>query len=354
MIGEGRFNNGETAASLSVQVEDAATALVIRDAADGLMLARWRWDDLLPADPSDSGDKDRLRLSCRGDEAARLTLSHPPQIAQVRLRAPALRGGRKRPRPGRRWLWSLPAAFLACWGLYHGLAWSASRLAPLVPMRWERALGEAVNDGLIARLGGACHTEAGQAALDALAGRLSDAAGLGYPVTAVVARSDKVNAFALPGARVVLLDGLLRKAESGDEVAGVLAHEMGHVARRHVSRQILQQMGIGAMALLITGDAVGGMSTATGSLLLLSYSRQNEAEADAMGVDILRRADISVRGFNDFFQRLAAGEKSSPGLLSSHPASDARGHYPVQGGGVAALSPAQWQALRIICGGEAK
>ena len=150
-------------------------------------------------------------------------------------------------------------------------AWAA----PLVPVEWEAWFGERVIDSL-AQEGGFCRGAAGQAALDDLARRLSAAADLEKPVRVRVINWRVVNAFAVPGGQIGVLRGLIEHAQSGDEVAGVLAHEIGHVAHRHPTVGMLRQLGVAATVQLLLGGSGTGVQDAAGfgqTLLTLSYSR---------------------------------------------------------------------------------
>jgi predicted Zn-dependent protease len=140
-----------------------------------------------------------------------------------------------------------------------------------------------------------------------------------------VLRDGTVNAFAAPGGLVVVHAGLLAEAESADEVAGVLAHEVAHVAARHSLRQLLFQLGLVASLRLLLGDdagqAVGSVLTQLGSL---RFSRDQERDADRRGVELLARARLPAAGLESFFDRLAGRGGAAPALLSSHPPSAER------------------------------
>jgi Zn-dependent protease with chaperone function len=146
-----------------------------------------------------------------------------------------------------------------------------------------------------------------------------------YPYEFHVARDASVNAFAMPGGFVVLHTGLLEQAERAEEVAGVLAHEVQHVERRHGLRGLVQAAGLGMALQLALGEAGGSVAAAWArDLARLSFSREQERDADARGVEALVRAGIDPRGMAVFFRKLAAQGGAVPALLSSHPASEER------------------------------
>ena len=117
-----------------------------------------------------------------------------------------------------------------------GVPLAADRLAPLVPQAIERRLGDAAETQIRAVFGGkTCNDAAGQAAFAKLVTALREPAGLDPSVQSAVLATPIPNAFALPGGKLYLLSGLLAKAENPDEIAGILAHELGpsQASRRH-------------------------------------------------------------------------------------------------------------------------
>ena len=146
----------------------------------------------------------------------------------------------------------------------------ATRLAPLIPFSVEQQLGDAVDaqvramldteQGRRGRSNAALdrHEKAGRAALDKLMGRLESAAALPIPLQVAVVRRNDANAIALPGGHIYVFDGLIDKAESPDEFAGVIAHEIGHVAHRDGTRSVLQAAGLSFLFGMLLGDFVGG------------------------------------------------------------------------------------------------
>lgn len=150
-------------------------------------------------------------------------------------------------------------------------------------------------------------------------------AGSVYPYKFHVAQDPRVNAFALPGGRVVVFTGLLQAADSADEVAGVLAHEVSHVERRHSLRNMIHGLGLRAVMSVALGDFAGGIwGDMADQLAQLSYSRDLEREADLEGLRLLRKAGLPAEGMADFFEKMAAREAVEVDLLSSHPAGEER------------------------------
>lgn len=147
----------------------------------------------------------------------------------------------------------------------------------------------------------------------------------GLNFRALVVEDPEVNAYALPGGQIVVYTGLLSKAGSGDQVAGVLAHEMAHATLRHGIEQVGRSMGIVAALQLLVGDAGGllamGSQVAQKSILT-SYSRGAETAADLEGARMLHEAGLDPRAIAEFFATLEREQGDLPAALAwlgSHP-----------------------------------
>ncbi len=140
-----------------------------------------------------------------------------------------------------------------------------------------------------------------------------------------VAEDRTVNAFAMPAGYIVVHRGLIEKAASAEELAGVLAHEIEHVEGRHALRGMVQALGFHALWLTLTGDLGGGLAgEGARQLAGLHFSREQETAADQGGLARLLKAGIDPRGMASFFDKLAQEQAAMPDLLSSHPASSER------------------------------
>ncbi len=203
--------------------------------------------------------------------------------------------------------------------------------ADKVPVEWEQKIGEMLFDSVTANKK-FVESEETTAQLAAIT----------EPLVAVVwdnnsehkfdfyiIEDSTLNAFALPGGKVVIHSGLLLTAESPREAAGVLAHELAHVTCRHHIRGLLKQAGIMAALSFIIGDVssiTDLVASYGGSLALLQNSRAFEVEADLQGWEYLRQANIDARGMVEFFQRLQSENETMETLenelsfLSTHPA----------------------------------
>lgn len=162
------------------------------------------------------------------------------------------------------------------------------------------------------------------AAIQEIGARLTK--GSKYSYKWYVAEDPAINAFAVPGGYVVVNTGLIQAADSAEEVAGVLAHEVQHVELRHTLKNIIHSLGLRAALSLamgnIGGSALGDFAANLGEL---KFSRDLESEADSQGLAALKRAGIAPQGMVTFFDKLRKQEGASPpALLSTHPASEER------------------------------
>lgn len=149
------------------------------------------------------------------------------------------------------------------------------------------------------------------------------------PFTIKLIDSADINAFALPGGFFFVNSGLMLRAESESELAGVMAHEIAHVAARHGTRQATkaQLINFATIPLMFIGGWTGyGIYQAAGFLIpvtFLKFSRGMESEADLLGVQYLYKTGYDPTSLIDFFEKMLADEKRRPGTMSklfrSHP-----------------------------------
>jgi predicted Zn-dependent protease len=205
--------------------------------------------------------------------------------------------------------------------------------------------------------GEAAVEQAGHAAFEKLMSRLQAAAELRLPLRAAVVRRNEANAIALPGGHIYVFKGLIDQAETVDEVAGVIAHELGHVANRDGTRAILQGTGLSLIFGILLGDFVGGGAVvlASESLLRSAYSRGAETRADDYAVRVMRTAGGDPRALGTFLARIA-GKSRSGSIFMDHPGTGDRvaridAIAPPQIAGATLLDAAEWRALKRICAG---
>ncbi len=358
-----RYFDGQSGRPLDVLVSFGERSLVIIGFDDA---AKGHWPLATLKAVSDRGDPTiQLVPDLQSDE--RLVIQDAEMIRAIERVCPGLR---KKPadKKGirRAVFWSGAAIGAVLLLVFVILPALAGRLAPFIPPEKERALGDAlvlqIRDLL--SLGGSeigfCNAPDGQAALSEMTARLNGAADLPAELGVAVMDHSMINALAAPGGRVVLFRGLIEDAESPEEVAGVLAHEMGHVLHRDPTVGVLRSAGTAGILGMMVGDVFGATIIVAGSEVLLNarYQRDVEARADRAAVEILERAGLPSTPFAAFFRRLADRFGGSQGLLdylSSHPALGERAEAAAAADqiGTAAFEPvlddAQWLALREIC-----
>jgi len=227
-------------------------------------------------------------------------------------------------------------------------------IAPHVPMSWERRFGGAMF-GDFGKM--RCRSPKGQKALEALVERVAPGATKGKNGVKVAALDVPVfNAAALPGGYIVVFEPAIRDS-SPDALAGIMAHEIAHVRRRHVTEALIREMGIGALIRMFAGN-VGGNAE---QILALSYTRDNEAQADSDAIVMLKRAGISPQPIAELFTKLSKKEGGAPGteFLQSHPLTGRRAQkfsasFDPKAQYGPALSPTEARDLLNICKTDSK
>ena len=212
-------------------------------------------------------------------------------------------------------------------GLWFGADVLVEIAVSRIPVEWEQKLGESayrdfLNQQEVVKEG------PGVAAVEEMTHRLTEQIQNNpYKFIVTVVKSDVVNAFALPGGYVVVFTGLMKKAESGEEVAGVLSHELNHVLQRHGLERIVKSLGLMTVVAIVFGNQQGlvGMMKQFGvELLTLKFGREQETEADLTGLQLLQRAKIDPSGMIRFFERLSEKDEGRMEWLSTHPMSTVR------------------------------
>ena len=302
----------------------------------------------------------------RSEGLETLVSSDAALLDAIRRAAPAVT---RRIRPASRvpflaWAVGLAAviALLAAGVVIFGIPALAASLARTVPVEWETQFGAAMLEQL-APEADRIHDPRVVAPIDRMVSVLSKASPDGYRYRVAVVNRDDVNALAAPGGHIAVFRGLIEFARSPEELAGVLAHEMAHVGRRHVTEGIFERASLGLLIALMAGDASGPaaagvqMARALGEL---SYSRNAEAEADRVGLERMIAARIDPSGMPELLSRLGERAGGAPwaAFLSSHPApqSRARALRDLLAGRRSApaelvLTPSEWSALRAALHG---
>ncbi len=359
----GRLADGQDATLRDVEVGFLANTLTITDG--GAIAVAWPLGEVrLIAGP----DRDGAVRLCRVGEAARLTIGDPNFLEWLRVLCPNLRESPYAIGVSGKRLAVWTAVALVSVGLFLlvGVKLLAREVAQLIPVAVETRLGALLSDEVISTLvdndirkqgKAVCEAADGATALDRLTTRLSASASLPLPVLVRVLNAKHVNAFALPGGRIFIFRGLIDAAGNAEAVAGVLAHELAHVEFCHPFQSAIEMAGVGIVVGLALGDAVGVSVGAIVLNMVVSgfYSRDMENEADDRAAALLTLAGLPSAPLAVFFEALAAQHGDSSGLysaISKHPGLNERaaamrrrsvGERP-------ALSAAEWNALRRICG----
>jgi len=270
------------------------------------------------------------------------------------------------------------------------LIWQFDRILPeLLPDKYVSAMGKAGVNTVQSIFGQQCRSRDGQRALEKMLARTAGEETFKYKIKLKVVNSSEVNALALPDGHIILFNGLLAKAESPEEVAGVLAHELGHVKHKHPLRGLARGLGLDLVLAML---GAGSVTDISGELISMSFSRKMESEADKASLKMLEQSGISALPLGAFFDRMkiqaptleASGSSdkeqsphtiqeteedstsvlaaaitdlllSAEKYLSTHPLPQDRARIFSEADwstSTPVLSAQEWQALRAICGDE--
>jgi Zn-dependent protease with chaperone function len=349
-MAEATYYDGTTARRRTVSVQVGASGLDLLEGAE--RVASWPADAVRRVEAPDGV----LRLTRDGGPSlARLDVADAGDQAAIRAACAHLDAGAPRERAGRIVFWSLAAALSLLLSVVFLVPVVAERLTPLIPVSFERRLGTAVDNQVRFIFGNkVCGAPDGGAALDLLSRRLR-AAHPGIEAEIAVLDSPVPNAIALPGARIYLLRGLLERAGSADEIAGVLGHEIGHVARRDGLRKLIYAGGASYLLGLLFGDVAGGAAIVLAAQVLAesAHSRAAEVAADRFAAGMLTALGRSPAGLGRLLARIDGNESAVPAFLSTHPVTDERLRFlerqvPARTG-EPLLSDQEWRALKEIC-----
>jgi Peptidase family M48 len=359
--GTGIFYDGLTSDRHKVAVGIAGDAIEVR-APDGALLARWRLDEVYPL----ATTNEVLRIGVASARIAARLEVHNSELAAALLGRlkPADRSGLT---DGRTRLKVVAYSLAAIASLVGGAIWGvpllADRIAPRLPIAMEIRLGDAIDvqvrqtlDPSKGRKPFECTPGgAAQGAFDKLIGSLEGMAELPLPLRALAVRSPQVNAITLPGGRVYVFNGLLAKAQTADELAGVIAHELGHVAHRDGTKNVLETAGLSLLFGVVLGDFSGGGVAvfAARTLLETAYSRKAEAAADDFGARLVYKLGGDPRALGAILLRISGQPGAVPHFLLDHPEAQERADAIARIGQPspmkALLTPADWRALKGIC-----
>lgn len=361
----GRYFDGAVAAPRDVVVRFGDASLILMTA-DDTPITHWSLAGLRDV----GAGAGSLSLTPDHESDERLLISDDYMTAAIRAVCPSLSERRKTPGP--RWrkaaLWAATALGAIYLIIFHLAPALSDQLAELIPPEAEIAMGEEmagqfasfIAKGEARFCGEGAFPGQGGFALRKLVRRVTAGAEAHVPLSVRVFDHPMVNAFALPGGQILLFRGMIRAAESPEAVAGVLAHEIGHVAARDPTRLTLRSAGTAGLIGLLLGDFTGATVTVALSEALLrsGYQRDAETAADGFAARLLAKEGLPTTPLAGFFQSLKAQSGDGPAFfshLSSHPDLDGRaramrdadtiGDSPYE----PALTDQEWVALRNIC-----
>lgn len=347
------YFDGRSSRRRAVELEFGDTLDIVEN---GTAVASWKYDDIRRAD----GHVDTLRVSSIGaPELARLEIRDGELAKLLTARTPMLdKGHNERSSTFKIVGWSLAAAVSIVLVAVYGVPYAAEQVTPIIPYSLEKKFGDAAQKQFRNIFDEkTCENAAGKAALDKLLTQVRRAGGLETEVSSVVIASPVPNAVALPGGFTFIFKGLLDRAETPDELAGVVGHELGHVAHRDHLRGMITSGGSSFLIGLLFGDVTGAGAAifAATTIFNASHSRDAETSADGFAIEVMHRLGRSPKGLGELLTRLSGKAGGfEPKLLSSHPVTADRlarmtkEDRPPTGPDL--LTGAEWTALKGICG----
>lgn len=352
-----RYSDGKSATARDATVKLGLSGVEIR-VPPSVTTTTWPYGSLRAGEPVRTHAIDVL-LSSTSEPGASLFVPNPEFARALRKSAPHLTAGAERWRSARPWVIGAAAAIGFIITIY-AAGWSPIKsFANVLPHSWRERLGDSAIASMTEGFK-VCTSASGVAALEKLSLRLSKAAGVEAPFKVTVYDWSLLNAFAVPGGRIVMTKGLIEKAGSPDEVAGVLAHEMGHGIELHPETGIIRAIGLAAAVELMMGGSGGALANMGLMLAQIGYTRTAEHEADMQALRLLKTSAISPRGLGDFFKRVQKIEDEDKfsksikqfDLLRTHPPTAEReklvreqADYP----STPALDAQSWADLQSIC-----
>ena len=360
---KGYYLDGRTAARQSATIRLMQSGLEVVPERGAAFL--WPYDEIRQTQGSYAGEQ--VRLERGGDLTEVLIVPDAAFLADIHERAPgsAMRfhnPARRRFRIPLTIIAALAAGGISAAAYLWGIPALAALIAPHVPVSWEARMGQGVAE-FIAPPEKRCADEDRIKILDGIvASLIAPLPDPAYTFHVLVVDHSMVNALAAPGGYIVIFRGLLEQTQSAEELAGVLAHELQHILKRHATRAMLQNASTGVLIAALTGDATGamayGLDTAR-ALGTLRYSRRNEEEADVEGMRMLLEAGIDPRGMISFFETLEKKGPEAPDFLkyvSTHPSTQERLEKlrslarPSRRDPATLLKDYDWQEIKKICG----
>lgn len=204
---------------------------------------------------------------------------------------------------------------------------SSCNPANILPIEAEEQLGEQMAGSILSQsveVKDSIILNAVQQISNRLVGNIK---GTEYTYKIKVIKGEEVNAFTIPGGNVFVFTGLLKFADKPEQVAAVMAHEIGHVEGKHVTNKIIKELGIQLLFQLITGGDPGILAQVGGVALSTVFDREQEEDADDFALQLLERARIQPQYLAGFFEKLNkeyGGHAKEMEFLMTHPSHESR------------------------------
>lgn len=362
------FFDGETARDRAVTVERVGDMLQF--SGEHTPLTRWSISGLHPIDPPTPGQQ--FRLTHASQRGGRLIIRDEAFINDLLASNGALRGGYNFGHWAQVFGWTVGGLAVAAALGWLAMSFLPQQLAHLLPDSWRNRVGDQVIGSLVSG-SRKCETPAATEAWSSMVAALAEGNSNLPPISISVYDVPVMNAFAAPGGKIVFTKKLIDEAESPDEIAGILAHETGHVAHLHPEAQMVRLAGL---QILISAISNGGGGEWAGNVAALAaifrYSRDAEREADDYARSTMTAAAIDPTGLKHFFEKVLKIQKGTSGsagapsaseptalekignIFSTHPGTEDRikDIQPLPAGVIPAtiMSPEQWKALKAVCG----
>jgi Zn-dependent protease with chaperone function len=365
-IWEGHYYDGRSAGRRRVAITIMRAGLSV--AVEGGATLWWPYEEVRQTQGATPGEP--VRLERGGELPEALVVRDPQFLAALQAIAPEVRsrfGGPRRRSARVALVLGAAVGALATGAILYlwVLPVVAEAVAARIPVSWEEEIGRAAVErgglGAMRR----CDEPAGVKALDRLVATLTSASPpSGYRYRVRVVGHETVNALAAPGGYIVVFNGLLKKTDTPDELAGVLAHEIQHVVQRHGTKMLFRELAAAALVAAATGDATQ-LATVLGAARVLGqlhFSRQFEESADREGMRMVQAARIDPNGMVRFMKRMDEKDEKMPETLeylSSHPLTASRVEHlrrladEARYTPIALLPDDEWRALKAICGSKA-
>ena len=347
-----------------VSLDVESQRLTIHDSS-GAELDTWPLEGLRQL-RDDAGGGLVLCLGAVDPGDARIVLSNARAIAAIKAACPNLA---KATVTGRTWgeigAWIGAGGAAVALMIFVIVPALAGQLAAFIPPEREVRVGNAILrqfERLLSKedLGDwRCTNPKGQMALERMIQALQQGQEFPYAVQVGVVDHKMINAFALPGGHIVVMRGLIEMAETPEQLAAILAHELGHVAQRDPIEQALRAAGTAGLLSLVLGDATGGtvLALAGETLISAKNSRDVEARADDFALVQMAKAGVSPEALAEFFELVLEemGDQAfDMGWISSHPPSAARAAHARAAVQTTrsykkTVSSEEWQAIQQIC-----